>query len=242
MKIIEKIKGNYKVIVPILVVLLCIIIFIFIYSDYKYKSKRNIKEVDVFQYLSQDKIEYTASVSYNHDNKIMDVVPKGLTIEYSSIPIYYNDSDKVIFPTSMDIVFPLKDVKEYSIDKYGTYYKDENVNYLSDTGKDKEYSYFFMYDYKDLYFFPDEVDLYIDDVYYTKLGGMSYLTTGGGYTLQFYNKDIDKLEIIDIENKVVVVKNDNYEVNVSFDYLTVYNHDVMLSNSEAKLKSINELN
>ena len=90
MKIIEKIKGNYKVIVPRLVIWVCVIIFIFIYSDYKYKSKRNIKEIEVFQYLSQDKLEYKANVSYNHDNKIMDLVPKGLTIEYNSMPVYYS--------------------------------------------------------------------------------------------------------------------------------------------------------
>lgn len=242
MKIIEKIKGNYKVIVPILVILLCVIIFIFIYSDYKYKSKRNIKEIEVFQYLSQDKLEYKANVSYNHDNKIMDLVPKGLTIEYNSIPVYYSSSDRVIFPKSMDIVFPLKDIKEYQMDKYGVYYKEDNMHYLGDTGSFKDYNYFFIYDYKDLYFFPDDVDVYIDDVYYTHLSAMSYLTTGGGYTLQYFDKEEDKVEIVDIENKVVVVKNENYEVNVSFDYLIVYNREVMLSSSDSKLKSINELN
>ena len=71
---------------------------------------------------------------------------------------------------------------------------------------------------------------------------MSYLTTGGGYTLQYFDKEEDKVEIVDIENKVVVVKNENYEVNVSFDYLVVYNREVMLSSSDSKLKSINELN
>ena len=88
----------------------------------------------------------------------------------------------------------------------------------------------------------DNIDIYIDDVYYTHLSAMSYLTTGGGYTLQYFDKEEDKVEIVDIENKVVVVKNENYEVNVSFDYLVVYNREVMLSSSDSKLKSINELN
>lgn len=239
--IIEKIKGNYKVIVPILVVLLCVISFIFIYSDYKYKNKRDIREIDVFQYLSHDKLEYSANVSFNRDNKIMDLVPKGLTIEYNSIPIYYSSSDRVIFPKGMDIVFPLKDVMEYHMDKYGVYYRDDNVNYLGDSGSFKDYNYFFIYDYKDLYFFIDDVDIYIDDVYYTSLSPMSYLTTGGGYTLQYFNKELDELGMIDIEDKVIVVKNDNYEINVSFDYLIVYNREVMLSNG-SNLKSINDLN
>ena len=242
MNIIEKIKSNYKVLVPLLVLLLCIIIFIFIYSDYKYKNKRDIKEVEVFQYLSQDKLEYTANISYNHDNKIMEVVPKGITIEYTSIPIYYSLEDRVIFPKDMLVVFPLKDTKEYRLEKYGTYFSSDKVHYLNDSGTDKEYSYFFLYDLKDLYFFPYDVDIYIDDVYYTSLSAMSYLTTGGGYTLQYFDKKLDKLEIVDIENKKVVVKNDNFDINVSFDYITVYNREVMLAGSVVNLKSINELN
>lgn len=233
---VEKIKKNYKVLVPILIIILVLVICIFIFSDYKYKNKREVKELEVYQYFTSDKLEYTASVMYNRNNKILSIVPKGITIEYDSTPIYYKDDTKVIFPSDMVVVFPLKDVREYKLDKYSTYTYSDNMNYLNVNGIDMEYSYFFLHDAGDVYFFPYSVDVYIDDVYYKHLGSMSYLNTSGGYNLITYDKETDKYDIIDIENKVVTVKNDIFDINVSFDYMTVYSRDIMLASNTNNLK------
>lgn len=233
---IDKIKKNYKILIPILIILVILVVGIFIFSDYTYKNKREVKEVSVYQYYTSDKLEYTLNISYNRNNKILSIVPKGLTIEYSSIPLYYQEDNTVLFPREMIVVFPLKDTREYQTDAYTTITNSDNVYYLNNNGEDVEYSYFFLHDGSDLYFFPYEVEVYIDDTYYITLSAMSYLTTSGGYTLEYYDRESDKLEEVDIENKVVSVKSDIFDINVSFDYMTIYNREVMLSSSTNNLQ------
>ena len=80
-----------------------------------------------------------------------------------------------------------------------------------------------MYDGDDLYFFIDEVTLYVGGEEYTKFSGMSYVSLVGD-TLIYYDKDSDKSEAIDI--------NSNDNVNIENKFISIDMRSNKLGKSE----------
>ena len=107
-KIIDFCKERYKILIPIMVVFVLLITIYFLYREYRYDNYRNKQEVAVFQYFGGIKNEYTAIVTYNLKDDIIDVSAKDKKIEYDSTPIYYEKEKKIIFPSEMNITFPIK--------------------------------------------------------------------------------------------------------------------------------------
>ena len=107
--ILEYCKKNYKILIPIMAVIVLVVALIFLYREYRYDNYRNKKEVSVFQYFGGIRSEYTAIITYNLKDSIVDINPKEIKVEYDGTPIYYLDEDKVIFPKEMSIVFPLRE-------------------------------------------------------------------------------------------------------------------------------------
>ena len=108
-KIIQYVKKNYRMLIPVMVVLVLLVTVYFLYREYKYDNYRNKQEVDVYQYFGGVKNEYKAIVTYNLDDKIVDITSKDKSVEYDSTPVYYKDKKQVLFPSEMNIVFPLKE-------------------------------------------------------------------------------------------------------------------------------------
>lgn len=221
-------KEKYKVLIPVMVgIVLCVTLF-FLYREYKYDNTRNKKEVSVFQYFGGIRNDYTAIITYNLRDSIVDIEAKDKKIEYDSIPIYYQELDKVIFPHEMTIVFPLREGSQFKLYKYATYYKEDNLHYIKNNTDVGDYNYFFLYDGKDVFFFPDEVTLKINDKEYKKLGAMSYVTVVGGLTLIYYDTASDTSEVIELNGDTVTVTNDNINVNVSERYCLSFGKKVLL--------------
>lgn len=230
-KIIEFFKKRYKILIPVMVLFVLLITVFYLYKEYKYDNYKNKLEVAVYQYFGGFKNNYTAIITYNLKNNIVDIKAKNKKIEYDSTPIYYNDDSKIIFPHDMSIVFPLKDGAQYRLYKYASYEKEEDIYKINNGGKTGVFNHFFLYDGAGLYFFSDPVSIEIDDNEYVKLSANSYVEVVGGYTLTYYDKDSDKSEMIDIEGKKVMAVNDNLTLSVDEKYFLLFGKKILLTSS-----------
>ena len=229
-KVITFCRRNYKILIPVMVIFVLLVTVYFLYREYKYDNYKNKKEESVYQYFGSVKNEYTAIVTYNLKNVIVDVQAKNKKIEYDSTPIYYEDSDKIIFPNEMNIVFPLKDGSQYKLYKYSIYEKIDDTDMISMNNDSGYYYHFFLFDGKGLYFFPDEVALKIDNEEYKKLSPMSYVSLVGGYTLTYYDKESDTSEVLEIEGKKVSVYCDEISLSINLNErkFVTFNKQVLL--------------
>ena len=227
-KIIDFFKRKYKILIPIMVVLVLLLAVYFLYREYRYDNYRNKKEVMVYQYFGGRKKEYTAVVTYNLKNVIVDVTGKDKKINYDATPIYYQKEDKILFPQEMSIILPLKSGASYRLFKYSTYGLSDGVHKITSGMESGIYNCFFLFDGSGLYFFSDEVTIKIDDMDDIKLSANSYLEVVGGYTLTYYDRENDKSEIIDIEGKQVIASNENVIVNVTDKSFNVFGNRVLL--------------
>ena len=76
------------------------------YREYKLNNYRDKQDKELYQYVTNNKIEYTATISYNKKNVIKGFVPKEYSINYDSTPIYFKEESKVILPKDMAIILP----------------------------------------------------------------------------------------------------------------------------------------
>lgn len=227
-KIIDFCKKKYKVLIPIMAILVLLITMFFLYREYKYDNTRNKKEVSVYQYFGGVRVDYTSVVTYNLRNAIVNVEPVGKKIESNTIPIYYEDKSNVIFPVEMSIVFPLRDGSQFKLYKYATYYNEDNVHFIKNNTDLGNYDSFFLYNGKDAFFFPEKTTLKINNKDYKELGPMSYVSVVGGYTLIYYDTDTDTSEAIELNGDIVTVIGDNINVNISERYFYAFSNKVLL--------------
>ena len=227
-KIIEFCKQKYKILIPIVVVFVLLIAVYFLYREYRYDTYRNKVEVPVYQYFGGVRNDYTAIISYNLKKDIVNIQAKEKTINYDSTPIYYNEGDKVIFPSEMSVIFPLKDGTQYRLYKYTTYENIDNNDYLTSGKNSGAYSNFFVFDGEGLYFFPDEVTLKISGENEIKLSANSYAHVVGGYTLAYYDKEKNESKVLEIEGKDVMASNNYFQLSLNNRYFMVYDKKVLL--------------
>lgn len=227
-KVIDFCKRKYKILIPIMVILVLLITVYFLYREYRYDTYRNKEEAKVYQYFGGVKHEYTAIVSYNLKKVLVDIKGKDENINYDSTPVYYQDKDKIIFPKEMSIIFPIMDASQYKLVKYTTY-EGIDKQYTITSGRDSGvYNNYFMFDSEGLYFFPDEVTLKIKGMNDIKLSANSYAHVVGGYTLTYYDRENDKSEVLEIENKEVTAVNDYIDLSLTSRYFKVYNKKILL--------------
>lgn len=227
-KFIDFCKEKYKVLIPVMVLVVLLLTIFFLYREYKYDNTRNKEEVNVYQYFGGIKTEYTAIVTYNLRDSIVDLEAKDKKIEYDSLPVYYMEEERVIFPNEMTIVFPLRDGSQYKLYKYATYYLEDNLHYIKNNTDVGNYNYFFLYDGKDVFFFPYEVTLKINNKDYKKLGPMSYVSVVGGATLIYYDTESGISEVIELDGDKVSVYNEDMDVSVSDKYCMSFGKKVLL--------------
>ena len=227
-KIIDFCKQKYKILIPIMVVFVLLIVVFFLYREYKYDNYRKKQEVAVYQYLGGNKEEYTAIITYNLKDVIVDVVGKDKKINYDATPIYYKDSDMILFPSDMTIVLPLRGVVSNRLYKYTTYGMVDEIHKLTYGKQSEAYAHFFLFDGRGLYFFTDKVTLEIPGMDDILLSANSYAEVVGGYTLAYYDRENDKAEIIDIDGKEVKAINDNVIVNLTDKSFKAFGKRVLL--------------
>lgn len=238
--IFDRLKRDYKIIIPIVAIVVLLIAIFYFYREYKYNNYKHKEEEKVYQYFAGIRTDYDLVMSLNLKNSIVDIKPKDKTIVYDSTPIYYKNSDKVLFPYEMNVVFPLKEAAQYKTYKYSIYEYENEFHYLTNGNKRKDYLRFFMYDGTGLYFFPYESTLKVDGMNDIELGSMSYVKIVGD-TLIYYDKGKDTSLVIELDKEKVSVSNDDYFVNIREKYFVRLDSKVLLFQPD-HLKSIDEMN
>lgn len=221
-------KKKYRVLIPIMVIIVLSVTIFFLYREYQFDNTRNKVETPVFQYFSGVRVDYTAIVTYNLKDSIVEVEAKNKTIENNTVPIYYDDLSNIIFPVEMTIVFPLRNGSQFKLYKYATYYNEDDVHFIKNNTDLGNYSNFFLYDGKGVFFFPEETTLKINDKEHVKLGAMSYVNIVGGYTLIYYDVATDTTEVIELDGDIVTAVGENINVNVSEKYFYSFSSKILL--------------
>lgn len=219
---------QYKVLIPVMVVGLLLIVMLFFYQEYKYDNYRNKVNEEVYQYFGGIETAYTAQITYNLKDAIVDVKPKDAKVEYDGTPIYYKNGEKVLFPREMSIVFPLREGSQYKLYKYATYYQEEGFHYIKNNTDVGEYSMFFLYDGDEVFFFPSEVDLMVNKKLVKKLSPMSSVTVVGGNSMVYYDHATKEAVFQELNNSTVSVVSENINVNLTEKYVVSFGNEILL--------------
>ena len=228
----EKIKKffaeKYKILIPIMVVIVLIVAVFFLYREYKFDNHRDKKEVPVYQYFAGVKVEYDAVITYDLQKKIRDVTPKDKIITYDSTPIYYKDKKEVLFPEEMIVAFPLEEGGKYKVYKYSSYIREDDVSKIRNVNETGEYDDFFMYDGKELFFFPTKVNLMFDNKLYKELSDGSYIDIINNETLIYYDYKSDESEVIELNGKKATVESKYINVDLMNKNYTSFGKKIIL--------------
>jgi len=238
-KLKKLIVDNYKLAIPIiliLVVFLSFIIYYFISRTFAFSKK----EVDsYYQYFSGERIEYEVEVVKNRREVITSMNPVDRYVEYDSTPLYQVDKNVVIFPQEMSVILPLMNCSEYFL-PVNSYVKLENKRYSLITKDFNDYlGHYFFYDGEDLYFFIENVDLVVNDKK-IELTPFSYVIADNK-EISYYDKKSGTFETISANDYDTYVSSEYYKVYVSGDYMNYYDERVVLTSDIEVLSDISEM-
>ena len=237
--IIKTIKDNYKLIIPIT---LMIVLFIAFFIYYKVMISNNYTKdetISVYQYFYEKKYEYDLTISKNRKDVIMNITPQDIGVEYDSTPIYYPKEDTIIFPKDMSVVMPTLSCAEY-LSKGYSYITYKNGIYNLTTNKyDNKLNHYFLYDGKDLYFFIEPVTLTVDNQK-IELSSQSYIIAKYRNSISYYDKKTDTFKIIETSTDNQLVENEYYSINISKDTLNYQGTNIILTSDIEKLMTIDQ--
>lgn len=240
MKVIDKIvkflKENYKLIIPISLMIVIFIAFIVYYKISILDNYREYKEENVYQYFYGKRYDYKAKIGVNRKKEIVELSTTDYDITFDSTPIYYKNKDVVVFPSNMSVVMPTLNCSEYLASKYSSITKLKD-NYILKTQKyASKLGRYFLYDGKDLYFFLDEVKISVGNKEIT-LSPMSYVVATST-TLSYYDKKTDTYKTISDLNGDSVAEGEYYKINLTTDQIDYYGDEVILTSKIDELNTI----
>lgn len=230
------IKNKYNILIPVFLLLVLLIALLLYVKEYKNNRYAEEKEVLVYQYFSGVKMEYTARISRNKKNVVLDYINDEFAVSLDSTPVYLKDQDSVIFPKEMSIVFPLKD-KEYQVNALAEVYKENDLYYLNIRNVNNTFDHLFYYDGKNLYFFVDNVTLTVGNREIS-LSPMSYVSCSYLNMVEYYDFATDTYETINISNEDVIVKNDYMTIDVASDKVIYKNSFSLLTKDFSVLAKV----
>lgn len=235
----EFLKKRYNILIPVFLVVV-ILIGLFLYTrEYKNNRYANEKEEDVYQYFAGTKLEYKAVVGRNKKNVILSYRNKDFDVSLDSTPVYLKDKKAVIFPREMEMFFPLVD-KGYQVNALAEVYEENGLYYLNLRNLNKNFDHAFLYDGKNLYFFLDDITLMIGDKE-INLSPMSYLSCSYLNFLEYYDKETDTYEQIDLDSGNVTVLNDYMKVDVCLDKVIYEKSFTLLTSDFGSLLKITDI-
>lgn len=233
------VKNRYNILIPICLVVVLLIAILLYAKEYKNNRYAEIKEVEVYQYFSGIKMEYTAKIGRNRKNVILEYENEDFAISLDSTPVYIKDSDNIIFPKEMSIIFPLLD-KQYQINALTEVYKENDLYYLNIRNLNKNFEHIFYFDGNNLYFFVDNVTLTVGEKEIT-LSPMSYVSCSYLNFVEYYDRNKDEFETIDITNEKVIVKNDYMTIDVASDKVIYKDSFSLLTKDFSTLNKVTDI-
>lgn len=231
------IKENYKLIIPIALMIVLFISFLVYYKIMLSNNYTKDETIEVFQYFYAKKYEYNLKVSKNRKNVIVDIAPQNIKVEYDSTPIYNKNSNIVILPKDMSVVMPTLSCQEY-LSKGYSYITYNKGNYILTTNKyNKKLNHYFLYDGLDLYFFIEPVTLTINEEK-IELSPFSYIIAKHNNSISYYDKLTDTFKIIETKDDNSIIENKYYSINISKDTLNYQGTNIILTSSIENLLTI----
>lgn len=238
-KINQIIKENYKIIIPITLILVIFIAFLIYYKVSISSDYRIDKEEKVYQYFYDKKYEYNSIISKNRKAVIVDFKPQEINVNLDSTPVYYKNKDIVILPKDMSVVMPTLSCAEYLAKGY-SYITYKNGTYNLTTERyDKKLNHYFLYDGLDLYFFIEPVTLTVDQSE-IQLTPLSYVIAKYGKYISYYDKKTDTFKTIETTDNNIKIKNEYYSIYVSRDMIDYQGTNIILTSSIENLNTIDK--
>lgn len=233
------IKENYKLIIPIVLMIVIFIAFLIYYKVMISNNYTKDETIKAYQYFYEKKYEYNLTVSKNRKDVIVGIEPQDIKINYDSTPIYYQEQDIIIFPEDMSVVMPTLNCAEY-LSKGYSYITYENGIYTLTTDKyNKKLNHYFLYDGKNLYFFIEPVTLTVNNEK-IELSSLSYLIAKYNNSITYYDKKTDTYKVIETSDNDATIENDYYSINVSKDSLNYQGTNIMLTSAIENLNTIDK--
>ena len=238
MKKFEKwVQENYKLIIPISLIVVVFISFLVYYKLMISSNYHVDTEERVYQYFYDKKYEYTAVVSKNMKDVVVEYQPKNIKVNIDSTPIYYQKSDTVLFPSDMSVVMPTLSCAEYLSPGYSYITYQKGIYNLTTNKYHGKLNHYFLFDGKDLYFFIEPVTLVIGSDQY-QLSSYSYITTEHQGSISYYDKANDSYKTININDEDIYIKNDYYKVYILRDIIDYQGTSVILTSDLKELNTI----
>ena len=236
-KIINYRKENYKLMIPIALMIVVFIAAIVYYKVTIYDNYSKKEEEQVYQWFYEQKYEYTGIASINRRDEIVDFKSKGIDVNFDSTPIYYQKKERIVFPNNMSVVMPTLNCTEYLANKYSYITSKKGNNTLVTEKYNNRLGHYFLYDGYDLYFFLDEVTIKIDDSQIT-LSPLSYIIAKPEKSISYYDKKADNFKTIKTDKASIIVENTYYKIDVFTDTIDYYGTDVILTGKVEELNPI----
>lgn len=235
----EYVKENYKLFIPLALMVVLFAAFFFYYKVSLSNAYRVDTKGNFYQYFYGKKFEYSGIVSKNKRGVIVEVKKDDSDIKEDSTPIYSQDSDTVIFASDMSVVMPTFNCSEYLALGYSYIeYKDKGYKLITNKYSDN-LGHYFLYDGSDLYFFIEDTTLKIGDEE-VKLSPFSYVVAKYGDYVAYYDKKNDKYGTISVSDDESIIKNNYYTIYISRDIIDYYGTNVILTSDLKVLNTIDK--
>lgn len=238
-KIITFIKENYKLIIPITLILVLFIAFLIYYKVSISNNYHIDKEEQVYQYFYDKKYEYSAIVSKNRKDVVIDFKPKEVKVNLDSTPIYYQKEDIVILPKDMSVIMPTLSCAEYLTLGYSYITYQDGIYNLTTNRYNKKLNHYFLYDGSDLYFFIEPVTLTINGEKIA-LTPFSYVIAKYNNYISYYDKKTDTFKTISTTDNNSKIENEYYTVYISKDTIDYQGTNIILTSDIKNLNTIDK--
>lgn len=232
-------KENYKIVIPIALMLVLFIAFLVYYKISISNNFHIDTEEKVYQYFYEKKYEYNSIVSKNKKDVIVDFKPQEIKINLDSTPIYYQNKEVVILPKDMSVVMPTLNCSEYLTKGYSYITREKGTYNLTTEKYNKRLNHYFLYDGLDLYFFIEPVTLTVNNEE-IKLTPFSYIIAKYGKNITYYDKESDIFKTIETTKNDASIENEYYKVYVSRDTIDYQGTSILLTSNIENLNTIDK--
>lgn len=233
------IRDNYKLIIPITLMVVLFAAFLIYYKVMLSNNYTKDEIKKVFQYFYGQKYEYDLIISKNRKDVIVNIKPQDIEVNYDSTPIYYQEKDITIFPENMSIVMPTISCAEYLSSKYSYITYENGLYNLTTNNYNNKLNHYFLYDGNDLYFFIEPVTLTVNGEK-IKLSPLSYVIAKYNKSITYYDKEKDTFKTIETTDDKALIENDYYSINIEKDSLNYQGTNILLTSTIEKLNTIDK--
>lgn len=230
-------KENYKLMIPIILMVVLFLAFIIYYKVSLSNNYTKDTDGKFYQYFYDKKYEYDGVVTTNKRGEVVDFKSISLEVNFDSTPVYYQDKEKVIFPEDMSVVMPTLSCAEYLSSGYSVITLKDGVYNLVTKKYNNKLNHYFLYDGKDLYFFIENIKLKYNSEEVT-LSAFSYVIVKPNKYVAYYDKKNDIYKTIDLTSEEVIVSNDYYTVDLASDMIDYQGTNVLLTSGIENLNTI----